>query len=384
MNAKDTKGNVKSKLPKVGTTIFTTMSALAAEVGAVNVSQGFPNFPPDEQFLKILHDTVPKNVYQYAPMQGLLSLREEIQKLVKREYSRTLELNEILVTAGATQALFTAIQALIGPGDEVIIIDPAYDCYRPAVDLVGGVPVHISLNAHFELDLDAISDKLNPKTRMLILNNPHNPTGVVFSKKQVDTLVSLIEKHPNCLVLSDEVYEFINFSGELISLNYYPQLTDRLITVSSFGKTLHMTGWKVGYLTASGWVMEEIKKVHQFLVFSVSHFAQEVIASYLQSFDVKALTPFYEQKKEFLADKLANSNFELIPCSGTYFQVIDTRRATEMSDVEYAIWLTREKGIATIPLSVFYDSQPPKHYLRLCFAKDEDTLTKAGNILCQI
>jgi len=384
MNVKDTKGLVTSKLPDVGTTIFTTMSALANEFGAVNISQGFPNFPPDAGFIEIMANTAVKNVYQYAPMQGIISLREQICELIQNEYARAMQIEDVLVTAGATQAIFTAIQALVHPGDEVIIIDPAYDCYRPAVDLVGAKAVHIPLTETFELDLDALGKNMSGKTKMLIINNPHNPSGVVFGKKQMDGLVGLLDNFPNCLILSDEVYEFINFSGELISMHYYPQLFDRLITVSSFGKTLHMTGWKVGYLTATGKVLEEIKKVHQFLVFSVSHFAQEVIATYLKSFEVKELTPFYERKRAFLADKLAHSKLGLIPCSGTYFQVVDTRKVTDMGDVEFAIWLTKERGIATIPLSVFYNHQPPQHYLRLCFAKDDETLTKAGDILCQI
>ncbi len=384
MNTKDTKVNLTSKLPEVGTTIFTQMSALANEVGAINLSQGFPNFPVSEQFKQILKETVDKNVHQYAPMQGLLSLRETIARIAQNEYKRNLHPDEVLITAGATQAIFTAIQALVHEGDEVIIIDPAYDCYRPAVDLVKGKAIHIPLDKELNLDLDVIANKMSERTRMFIINNPHNPTGTVFGKKQMNELVSILERFPNCLILSDEVYEFINFTNEEISFNHYPQLFERLITVSSFGKTLHVTGWKMGYLTAVGSVMQEIKKVHQFLVFSVSHFAQQAIDTYLQIFDVKSLAPFYHEKQIFLERKLKQSSFNIIPSSGTYFQIVDISKVTEMKDVDYAIWLTKEKGLATIPLSVFYNFQPSYNYLRLCFAKDEETLTKAGEILCQI
>lgn len=384
MNVKDTKGIVSSKLPHVGTTIFTTMSTLANEVGALNLSQGFPNFPVDERFKAVLKRTVDEGVHQYAPMSGLLSLREQIARIVGENHRRVLSPDDVLITAGATQAIFTTIQALVHEGDEVIIIDPAYDCYRPAVDLVKGHAVHISLTKDLQLDLEAIGNKLTSKTRMLIINNPHNPTGAVFNRNQLEALVGLLENYPRCLILSDEVYEFIQFTNEQISLNHYPQLHSRLITVSSFGKTLHVTGWKVGYLTAVGELMHEIKKVHQFLVFSVSHFAQHAIAEYLRDFQVSELAPFYHTKQHFLAEKLANSRLKLMPCAGTYFQVVDISAVTELGDVDFAIWLTKERGVATIPLSVFYDSQPPTNYLRLCFAKDDETLTKAAEILCQI
>lgn len=384
MNSKYTKVKLTSKLPSVGTTIFTQMSALANEVGALNLSQGFPSFPVDEQFKFILKQTVEDNVHQYAPMPGLLALREQIARIVYEEYTRRISPDQVLITAGATQAIFTAIQALVHAGDEVVIIDPAYDCYRPAVDLVHAKAIHVPLTHQLTLDVDAIRHSMNNKTRMLIINNPHNPTGTVFSKEQIDDLVEVLDMFPNCIILSDEVYEFINFTKEQISFNYYPQLFHRLITISSFGKTLHVTGWKVGYLVASNELMTEIKKVHQFLVFSVSHFAQQAIASYLKTFKVRELVPFYKSKQEFLAKQLANSRMTLMPCSGTYFQVVDISNMTEMNDVDYAIWLTKEHGVATIPLSVFYTSQPPTNFLRLCFAKDDETLLKAGEILCKI
>jgi methionine transaminase len=381
---KYTKVKLTSKLPTVGTTIFTQMSALANEVGAINLSQGFPNFPVDTTFTQILTETIQKEVHQYAPMAGIVALREQIARIVFEQYQRKIHIDEVLITAGATQAIFTIIQAFIHEGDEVVVIDPAYDCYRPAIDLVKGKAIHVQLTSEFELDFDRLEQVLSNNTRMLIINNPHNPTGTVFGKTQMDQLVQLLEKYPNCLILSDEVYEFINFTGEKCSFNYYPQLFNRLITVSSFGKTLHVTGWKIGYLTACDLLMTEIKKVHQFLVFSVSHFAQQAVATYLKEFNIDALAPFYQAKQQFLSEKIKLSPFTQIPCSGTYFQVVDISNVTEMTDVDYAIWLTKEKGLATIPLSIFYNHQPPTNYLRLCFAKDDLTLSKAGEILCQI
>jgi len=375
---------ITSKLPHIGTTIFTQMSALANEVGAINLSQGFPNFPLAEGLRHSFEKNLSENVHQYAPMMGIISLRETLSTLIQKSYNRRLSPDNILITAGATQAIFTIIQAFVHPNDEVIVIDPAYDCYRPALDLVQAKTHHIHLTDKFELDLNQIEQKLNGKTRMFIINNPHNPTGAVFPKKQLDVLVRLLEKHPNCIVLSDEVYEFINYTDENVSLNNYPSLFNQLITVSSFGKSLHITGWKVGYLTANDALITEIKKVHQFLVFSVSHFAQAAINDYLQTFDVQTLSAFYLEKRNNLQKWIQQSKFDLIPCNGTYFQTIDISDVTDMKDVEYAIWLTKNVGLATIPLSVFYAENPKTNYLRLCFAKDEITINKAGELLCQI
>ena len=368
-----------------GTTIFSTMSALAAETGAINLSQGFPDFPLDPEFKVALSEQLSRPVHQYAPMQGLLPLRETISEIIERQYKRTIGPENILITAGATQAIFTTIQALVSRGDEVITIDPAYDCYRPAVDLAGGEAIHIPLTEAFEPDMEKLSSAMNMKTRMLILNNPHNPSGTVFTKKQMDALSSLLERFPECLILADEVYEFICFSNEAVSLNGYPQLWDRSIIISSFGKTLHITGWKVGYLTAPDRLLTEIKKVHQFLVFSVNHFAQAAIHQYLQHFDLKALSSFFAAKRDILQTYIERSGLKLMPCRGTYFQVVDITGVTAENDVDYAVWLTKMAGLATIPLSVFYNSpEAPRHYLRLCFAKEENTLHRAGAILCGI
>lgn len=376
--------NIQSKLPNLGTTIFTTMSALANEHKAINLSQGFPDFPLDSKFEAILQESLNKNVHQYAPMMGLPKLREAIQKLITREHKRELAVDEILITAGATQAIFTAIQALVNKDDEVIIIDPAYDCYAPAIQLVGGTCIHIPLTNSLSLDLDRIKSALNDKTKMLIINNPHNPTGVVFGQDQLKELVGILNGFPNCLVLSDEVYEFINFTNEAITMHQFESLQNRLITVSSFGKTLHVTGWKVGYLTAPKHLISEIAKVHQYLVFSVNHYAQDAIADYLNIVDISAISAMYNQKRTLLHGLLENSRFKLLPCSGTYFQLIDYSAISQEKDVDFAIWLTKEIGVASIPISVFFQEAYSQNVLRLCFAKSEDTLTQAAQRLCQI
>ena len=373
-----------SKLPKVGTTIFTIMSAHANEYKAINLSQGFPDFPLDEKFKSILEACLGENVHQYAPMMGLPELRTEIQKIIEKQHHRMVGIDEVLVTAGATQAIFTAIQALIHKDEEVIIIDPAYDCYAPAVDLVQAKRIHVPLNAQLELDLDRIKSSISDKTRMLIINNPHNPTGAVFSQRQLSEFVSILEDYPKCIVLSDEVYEFINFTSDIITFHQFESMRNRLITVSSFGKTLHITGWKLGYLCAPGHLMREITKVHQFLVFSVNHYAQRAIAEYLKHYDIRAIAPMFQQKRDLLRALLTNSNFELLPCDGTYFQLVDYSNISSENDVDFALRLTAEVGVAAIPVSVFFDSPFNQKYLRLCFAKSDEILTSAAERLCKI
>jgi methionine aminotransferase len=375
---------IKSKLPNVGTTIFTVMSALANQHKAINLSQGFPDFPIDDTFKAILEKSLEEDVHQYAPMMGLPKLREEIIEIIQKHHNRQLQLEEVLITAGATQAIFTSIQALVGKDDEIIIIDPAYDCYAPAVDLVGGKRIHIPLNEQMELDLYRIKNALNSKTRMLILNNPHNPTGTVFSKNALAQLVELLIPYPDCIILSDEVYEFINFTTDEISMHQFKAIHERLITISSFGKTLHVTGWKIGYLCAPLHLMKEITKVHQFLVFSVNHYAQLAIATYLKVCDIHAISPLFQRKRDLLRDLLAGSKFKLLPCHGTYFQLIDYSRISDEPDLDFAKKLIREHGVATIPISVFFNSQFEKKYLRLCFAKSDSTLTSAAEKLCAI
>lgn len=375
---------LRSKLPHIGTTIFTQMSALANETGAINLSQGFPNFPLDERLTSIFADSIKKNVHQYAPMEGLPALRELLCSIVQKSYQRHIEIENVLITAGATQAIFTIIQALVHENDTVIVIDPAYDCYRPALDLVKANTLSIPLTNSFQLNLERIKEAMQKGVRMLIINNPHNPTGTVFEKAQLDELAQLLSNYPDCIILSDEVYEWIYYTDHSPSLQNYPELHSRLICVSSFGKSLHITGWKVGYIVADSRWMHEIKKVHQFLVFSVSHFAQSAIHSYLLESKLNELGTFYLAKRNQLAHYIEQSKFTLLPCRGTYFQTVDISEVTGKADVEYALWLTKEIGVATIPLSVFYAADAPTNYLRLCFAKDDNTLIQAGERLCQI
>ncbi len=376
--------HLRSKLPNVGTTIFSVMTALANEHGAVNLSQGFPDFPLDEDFKDILNQSLTQNVHQYAPMMGLPMLREQIVRLVREQHQRQLSVDEVLITAGATQAIFTAIQALVQTGDEVVILDPAYDCYAPAVDLVGAKRIHVPLNAALGLNLEKLAQAINEHTRMLVINNPHNPTGRVFSNSDLSGLIEILDKFPNCLILSDEVYEFINLSGRVVTMHQFETIRDRLITVSSFGKTLHITGWKVGYLCAPTALMKEITKVHQFLVFSVNHCAQYAIARYLENYQIESIRELYRRKRNLIQDLLAPSRFKVLSSEGTYFQLVDFSEISELSDVEFSKWLVQEVGVATIPISVFFNEPFHKKYLRLCFAKSDEVLTQAAEKLCKI
>lgn len=374
-----------SKLPHVGTTIFTVMSKLAAEHNAINLSQGFPNFPVDENLIAAYRRMVDENVHQYAPMPGLPRLLVEISTLIKSSYQRQLDPNtEILVTAGATQGIFTAVTALIEKDDEVIILDPSYDCYEPTITLTGGVPVRVRLNEEFLPDWNRIEGAITDRTRMIIINNPHNPSGRTWSKSDMDTLEAILLKHPRIILLSDEVYEFITFEEKHISAHVYPSIHKQLITVSSFGKTFHITGWKMGYLTAPAPLMTEIKKVHQFNVFSVNSVAQAVLADYLPTVDVHGLGAFYQEKRDFFATLLSGSRFELLPCNGTYFQTARYNQISTESDVEFCKTLTTKHGVAAIPTSVFNGDGTDQHVIRFCFAKDTETLHQAAQKLCKI
>ncbi len=374
-----------SKLPHVGTTIFTTMSQMAAKYQAINLSQGFPNFPVDANLIEILKETVVENVHQYAPMAGNNDLLEELAKLTFRSYQRKVEpAKEILVTAGATQGIFTTIQALIQPGDEVIVLDPSYDCYAPAVILAGGKPVHINLKPDFTTDWDRIDRAMTEKTKMIVVNNPHNPTGKTLLEKDIQQLEEILDRNPQVILLSDEVYEYISFENKHISANTREKLREKSVIVSSFGKTFHITGWKVGYLIAPEKYLKEIKKVHQFLVFSVNSIAQVALTKHLQSTDVSVLGDFYQEKRDYFRSLISESRFELLPSEGTYFQVVRYANISTEPDLQFAERLVKENGIATVPMSAFYANQFDNQSIRLCFAKDNETLEKAAEKLCQI
>ena len=377
--------NFESKLPHVGTTIFTVMSKLATEHKAINLSQGFPNFPIDPILEEIIKKKASENVHQYAPMAGLPVLLDQISALVYKQYNRKIDpQSELLVTAGATQAIFTTIQALVHTGEEVIILDPSYDCYESPVILAGAKPVRIPLNEHFLPDWNRIRSLVTNKTRLIITNNPHNPSGTMWRKEDMVELENLVQKNPNLLVLSDEVYEYITFENKHLSVNYSEILRARSIITSSFGKTFHITGWKIGYIVAPEVIMNEIKKVHQFLVFCVNSLAQASLAEYMNQVNVHELGQFYQQKRDGFRNQLKNSRFELLPCEGTYFQLASYGEISDENDVDFAKRLVLEHGVATIPLSVFNANGEDRKMLRFCFAKDENTFQQAAEKLCKI
>lgn len=376
---------MQSKLPKVGTTIFTTMSKMAQEYQAINLSQGFPNFPIDPVLAELLQKNSRENVHQYAPMAGLPVLLEAVANTIHSSYGRTINpATELLITAGATQGIFTAIQALVGIGEEVVIIDPAYDCYEPAIILAGGKAVHVAMTNDFTIDWFALRNVISQKTKLLIVNNPHNPSGRIMTLADSSALTQLMQDYPNLLLLSDEVYEYITFEQEHLSANRIDAIHDRTIIVSSFGKTFHITGWKVGYLVAPEKLMNEIKKVHQFLVFSVNSVAQKTLADYLASAAVAELGSFYLEKRNRFQQQLLASKFELLPSEGTYFQLADYSKISNLNDVSFCEWLTKEVGVAAIPLSVFYHEPAPQSIIRFCYAKTDETLQSASERLCAI
>lgn len=380
-----TKNSQMSKLPHVGTTIFTVMSKLAMEHNAINLSQGFPNFPVDEQLTDILQGIAKDSIHQYAPMAGYPPLLTKISGMIQRCYGRNVvPSTELLVTAGATQAIYASVQALVHAGEEVLILDPSYDCYEPPVILTGAKPIRIPLNDDFTPNWERIEQAITPKTRMLIVNNPHNPSGRIFSLEDIEQLENVLAKHPNLLLLSDEVYEFITFEERHISANTRQKLIDRTIVVSSFGKTFHITGWKVGYLVAPEQLMIEIKKVHQFLVFCVNSVAQVALSEYLDKVDVLQLGSFYQDKRDLFRKLITESRFELLPSEGSYFQVASYANISQEADTEFCKRLVLEHGVATIPLSVFNANGKDLKLIRFCFAKDTDTLTKAAERLCKI
>ena len=374
-----------SKLPNVKTSIFSVMSQLANEHGAINLSQGFPNFPVDERLLQISERLIRENIHQYTPMAGLPSLMEKIALLTEKNYQRKVNIGtEMLITAGATQGVFTTINTFVNAGDEVLILDPSYDSYEPSVLVVGGKPVRVSLNHDYSPNFNTIENAITLKTKLIVINNPHNPTGRIWTESEIKTLESILEKHPQILILSDEVYEYISFSHPHISFNTRPKLIERTIVASSFGKSLHVTGWKVGYLIAPEKLIFEIKKVHQFLVFSVNSFSQNAIAEYLDVVDFSEVAKMYKAKRDLFQSLLKNSRFELMPCDGTYFQVVNYNKISNANDVDFAKELITKHGVASIPISVFYNDATDRQMLRFCFAKTDETLIAAAEKLNKI
>ncbi len=381
------KNAIQSKLPHVGTTIFTVMSKLANECKAINLSQGFPDFESSQELISLVNENMKKGFNQYAPIQGILPLRERISEKMERLYSAKYNPDtEITITAGGTQALYTAITAMVREGDEVIIFAPAYDCYAPAVELCGGRPVYVQLDyPKYSINWDRVRKLFNHNTKMIIINTPHNPTGTILTAQDM-TKLEHITKDTNILVVSDEVYEHILFDGfEHQSVARFPKLAERSFIIYSFGKTFHNTGWKMGYVLAPENLMVEFRKVHQFNVFSVNTPIQYALAEFMKNEkNYTGMPQFYQKKRDFFNSRLKNSKFSIIPSAGTYFQLLDYSKITKEKDTDFAVRLTKEFGVASIPISVFYQKNMESKALRFCFAKTDETLEKASEILCRV
>jgi len=374
-----------SKLPNITSSIFSTMSQLAKENNAINLSQGFPDFSPDEKLKSILAKSAYEAIHQYFPMPGYAPLLDKIAELTFDSYQRKADPHsEILITAGATEGIFAAIQALVSKNEELIILDPAYDCYDAPVLLCNAKPVHIPLQNDFMPDWEAIGKAMNSKTRMIITNNPHNPSGRIWKETDFIQLELLLDLYPDVIVLSDEVYEYIAFENHHISIHQRPKLLERSISISSFGKSFHITGWKIGYLIAPEIIMREIKKVHQYLVFSVNSIAQYAINDYLDIVNVKDLSAFYQHKRNFFRHLMQQTKFELLPCEGSFFQLASYASFSDENDMDFTKRLVRDFGVAAIPLSPFYADNKDLKCIRFCFAKQEDTLSEAVNRLVQL
>jgi len=375
-----------SKLPEIGTTIFTVMSRRAIEENALNIGQGFPDYPIDPRLANSLSEAVAEGRNQYAPMEGAIELREQIANKLHACYQRRFDpTDEITVTCGATEALYDAIQAVAGPGDEVIIFDPAYDAYEPAVRLAGARCVRIALPPPaFRFDWDEVRSAVNTRTRLIIINSPQNPCCSVATSDDLDALAACIKDRP-ITVLADEVYEHVLFDGRHhASVLAHAELRECSFAVFSFGKTLHATGWRVGYCVAPAKMTRELRKVHQFNTFSIAAPLQHAIARYLENYPDAwhGLPAFFEAKRDLLAGLLSGSGLEPVPAAGTYFQLIDYGALSQESDVNYAERLIREAKIATIPLTPFYANPPAMTLLRLCIAKQDATLRAAAERLC--
>ena len=383
---------MESKLPGTGTTIFTVMSALSEENRAINLSQGFPSFNPDPALLERVTNYFNSDHNQYAPMAGVPELRQAIGSKVASLYQRQADPDsEVTVCAGATEGLFCAIHAVVRPGDEVIVFDPAYDSYEPSVTLAGGRTIHLPMtrteaDPDFRIDWDRLTGALTNKTRLIILNFPHNPTGSVLSANDLERLAGVVRDKPLYL-LSDEVYEHILFDGARHeSLLRHDELWEKSFVISSFGKTYHATGWKIGYCVAPAALTEEFRKIHQWICFAVNRPLQHALADHMAATPdhYAALPRFYQDKRDHFCALLAGSRFRLRPARGTFFQLLDYADITDEKDSDYAVRLTREIGVASIPVSVFCESPSDDRLLRFCFAKDDSILEEAAERLCRL
>jgi methionine aminotransferase len=379
--------SIHSKLPEVSTTIFTIMSKMAQEHNALNLSQGFPGFESDKKLIDLVSKAMNEGHNQYAPMVGHFALRERVCEKINTLYGSSYNPEtEITITAGATQAIFTIISAFVNKGDEVIIFEPAYDCYEPAIVLNGGNSINIPLKLpDFSIDWETVQKKFSAKTKMIIINTPHNPGGSVISKNDMLKLQELV-KNSNCIILSDEVYEHIIFDGvSHQSVALFPELANRSFITASFGKTFHNTGWKVGYCLAPEPLMREFQKVHQFNVFSVNHPVQVALAKYLEEKEhYLSLSAFFQKKRDLFLEGIKGSRWEFTPAKGAYFQLLSFKKITDEKDTAFAKQLTIENKVASIPISVFYKNQTDPKMLRFCFAKTDEVIEKATEILRKI
>ncbi len=376
-----------SKLSNVGTSIFSQMTQLASENEAINLSQGFPDFMPDPELLNYVDHFIKKGFNQYAPMGGMIGLKEEIAKKIESAHQAVYHPDlEITVTAGGTQAIFTAIASFIKRDDEVIIFEPAYDCYEPTVELFGGIVKRFEMKApDYEINWNAVKNLVTDKTRMIIINNPNNPAGKILKENDIQELIAIV-KDTSILILSDEVYENIVFDGKPhLSICQYPELKERSLLVASFGKLFHVTGWKVGYCAAPENLTAEFRKVHQFNVFSVNTPMQLALAEYMKNPDhYNGLSKFFQEKRDFLRQGLSNTSFELLDCEGTYFQALKYNKISDQSDIDFARELTISHKVASVPFSSFYKNKLNENVIRLCFAKKRETLERAIENLSKI
>jgi methionine aminotransferase len=379
---------ITSKLPRTGTTIFSRMSALADELQALNLAQGFPDFNPPQALLEAMIERVAAGHNQYAPMQGFVQLREQIASQIARYRNVVCDPDqEITVVPGATEGIFCAVMACVNPGDEVIVFDPCYDSYEPAIELAGGSAVHVPLMENsFAIDWQRVAANITSRTRLIIINSPHNPSGSTLNKEDLSQLETLAQRH-NLLVISDEVYEHLIFDEEQHhSVLQFPGLRSRSFAMFSFGKTFSVTGWKTGYCVAPPALTSELRKVHQFVCFVAVTPVQLALADFMEAQPDYAatLSHFYQRKRDLFCHALRDSRFKVKPSSGTYFQLLDYGGITDSADEQLARDWTRQYGIASIPISVFYQNPPKQHYLRFCFAKSDEVLLKAAEILCKI
>jgi methionine transaminase len=376
--------SITSRLPDVGTTIFDVMTKMANENGAINLSQGFPDFDIDPKLVALVHDFMQQGYNQYATMPGVAALRQVLADVILKTYRHQVSWEtDITITSGATEGIYACISAFISPGDEVILFDPSYDSYDPAIRLNGGIPVQINLTfPEFAIDWDVVKKKITSRTRMIMINTPHNPTGSVLKKADLLELERIVLKH-NLIVLSDEVYERLIYDGQTHnSVLSFPGLASQSLALFSFGKTFHATGWKMGYVVAPEYLSREVKKTHQFIVYSVNTPIQYALSEYLRDSDnYTRLGEFYQQKRDFFLHQMTGSSFEPLKSEGSYFQVFSYRNISSKPDVEMAEEMTKKHKVACIPVSVFYKDRTDNRLLRFCFAKKRETLEKATAIL---